>query len=167
MGGARITRGMGTDHRWRRAAHAPREPGSGRAAAGARQRPHAGRTEASSTWLCTALDAVAVGPLRVDHGRERASVRDGEPCRGRRRDRIQFDIVSSRFPGTPAQTRHFAGFSHALEEVIDARVWGGIHFRTADTQGVVIDRKVARWQRKHYFRPVCRSKRSVDSTDTA
>lgn len=68
-------------------------------------------------------------------------------------DKVGFDIVSSRFPGTPAQTRHFARFSDALEEVIDARVWGGIHFRTADTQGAALGRKVARWQRKHYFRP--------------
>jgi hypothetical protein len=46
-------------------------------------------------------------------------------------DKIGFDIVSSRFPGTPAQTRHFDSFSAALDEVIDARVWGGIHFRFA------------------------------------
>jgi hypothetical protein len=69
-------------------------------------------------------------------------------------DKVGFDIVSSRFPGTPAQTRHFDRFSHALKEVIDARVWGGIHFRTADAQGAVIGRKVAHWLRKHYFRPV-------------
>jgi hypothetical protein len=69
-------------------------------------------------------------------------------------DKIGFDIVSSRFPGTPAQTRHFDRFSHALKEVIDARVWGGIHFRTADTQGAVIGKRVARWERKHFFQPV-------------
>lgn len=73
-------------------------------------------------------------------------------------DRVAFDVVSSRFPGTPAQTRHFDRFSQALEEVIDARVWGGIHFRTADTQGAVIGRKVVDWQREHYFRPVGRSR---------
>ena len=69
-------------------------------------------------------------------------------------DKIGFDIVGSRFPGTPAQTRHFDRFSHAIKEVVDARVWGGIHFRTGDRQGVVIGQKVARWERKHYFRPV-------------
>ena len=47
-------------------------------------------------------------------------------------DKIAFDVVSSRFPGQP---RHFERFSHALKEIIDARVWGGIHFRTADEQG--------------------------------
>ena len=65
-------------------------------------------------------------------------------------DKIAFDIVSPRFPTQP---RHFARFSHALKEVIDARVWGGIHFRNADVQGAVIGKKVAHWARKHYFRP--------------
>ena len=69
-------------------------------------------------------------------------------------DRIEFDIVSSRFPGTPAQTRHFASFSAALDEVINARVWGGIHFRTADEQGATLGRKVAKWERAHYFKPL-------------
>jgi hypothetical protein len=66
-------------------------------------------------------------------------------------DRIAFDIVSSRFPGQP---RHYERFSQALQEVIDARVWGGIHFRTADEQGAALGRKVARWEEKHYFQRV-------------
>jgi hypothetical protein len=66
-------------------------------------------------------------------------------------DKIEFEISSSRFPGQP---RHFERFSQALKEIIDARVWGGIHFRTADTHGAVIGRKVAQWERQHYFQPV-------------
>jgi hypothetical protein len=66
-------------------------------------------------------------------------------------DRIAFDIVSSRFPGQP---RHYERFSQALQEVIDARVWGGIHFRTAGVQGAVLGKKVARWEEKHYFQRV-------------
>jgi hypothetical protein len=66
-------------------------------------------------------------------------------------DKIAFDIVSSRFPTQP---RHFERFSDALKEVIDARVWGGIHFRTADTQGAVIGKKVAKWERQHFFQRV-------------
>jgi hypothetical protein len=66
-------------------------------------------------------------------------------------DTIAFDVVSSRFPG---QARHFERFSDALEEVVDARVWGGIHFRTADVQGAVMGKKIARWERRHYFQPV-------------
>jgi hypothetical protein len=66
-------------------------------------------------------------------------------------DRIAFDIVSSRFPATP---RHYERLSEALKEIVDARVWGGIHFRTADAQGAVIGKKVAKWERKYYFQPV-------------
>ena len=65
-------------------------------------------------------------------------------------DKVAFDVHSGRFPGQP---RHFDRFSGALKEVIDARVWGGIHFRTADVQGAVIGKKVAHWLRKHYFQP--------------
>jgi hypothetical protein len=65
-------------------------------------------------------------------------------------DKVAFDVHSGRFPGQP---RHFDRFSQALKEIIDARVWGGIHFRTADVQGTVIGKKVANWLEKNYFQP--------------
>jgi hypothetical protein len=69
-------------------------------------------------------------------------------------DKVAIDIVSTRFAGTPAQTRHFDRFSDALNEVIDARVWGGIHFRTADEQGAKLGKAVVKWEREHYFKPL-------------
>jgi hypothetical protein len=66
-------------------------------------------------------------------------------------DKVAFDVVSPRFPGQP---RHFERFSDAIEEVVDARVWGGIHFRTADVEGADIGKRIARWERRHFFRPV-------------
>jgi hypothetical protein len=65
--------------------------------------------------------------------------------------KIGFEIVSSRFPSQP---RHYDSFADALAEVVDARVWGGIHFRTADEQGATIGKKVAKWEKKHFFRRV-------------
>lgn len=50
-------------------------------------------------------------------------------------------------------TRTFTSFSEALEEVIDARVYSGIHFRTADERGAVLGRKVANYARQHFFEP--------------
>jgi PAP2 superfamily len=68
-------------------------------------------------------------------------------------DRIGFSAFSNK----SCTTRSFARFSHALKEVIDARVWAGIHFRTADMQGAVLGKKVTHYMTKHYFRPVrCR-----------
>jgi hypothetical protein len=66
-----------------------------------------------------------------------------------RSDRIGFSAFSNK----SCTTRSFDRFSHALKEVIDARVWAGIHFRTADTQGAVLGRKVAHYMTRHYFQP--------------
>ena len=49
-------------------------------------------------------------------------------------------------------TRSFSRLSQALEEIEGARVWAGIHFRTANTQGQRLGRQVAHWLRDHYFR---------------
>lgn len=46
--------------------------------------------------------------------------------------------------GKPAFGRSFTGFSQAIDEVVDARVWSGIHFRTADEQGARVGRQVAK-----------------------
>jgi hypothetical protein len=71
------------------------------------------------------------------------------------RDKVAFTVISGRsLNGAPIPPRHFERFSQARQEIIDARVWGGIHFRTADRQGAVLGRKVARYVRKSYFRPV-------------
>jgi hypothetical protein len=63
-------------------------------------------------------------------------------------DKASIDVFSSRFPGV---ARHFERFSDVADEVVSARVWGGIHFRTADEQGVTLGEKVAKWERRHYF----------------
>jgi hypothetical protein len=53
-------------------------------------------------------------------------------------------------------TRSFTRFSQAIDEVVDARVWSGIHFRTADEQGAKIGRQIARWRERQYFQTVHR-----------
>jgi hypothetical protein len=50
-------------------------------------------------------------------------------------------------------TRSFTRLSQAIDEIVDARVWSGIHFRTADEQGEQIGRRVARYRERHYFEP--------------
>jgi hypothetical protein len=63
-------------------------------------------------------------------------------------------IAFSAFSNNSQTTRSFARLSLALKEVLDARVWAGIHFRTADMQGAVIGKKVAHYLVKNYFAPV-------------
>ncbi len=70
------------------------------------------------------------------------------------KDKVTFSVASGRsLNGVPISPRRFERFSQARTEVVDARVWGGIHFRTADRQGAVLGRKVAKYVRKNYFRP--------------
>jgi hypothetical protein len=66
-------------------------------------------------------------------------------------DKIGFDVTSSRFPG---ELRHFDRFSEPLKEIIDARIWAGLHYRTADVQAQVLGRKVVHYMAKHYFQPL-------------
>jgi PAP2 superfamily len=56
-------------------------------------------------------------------------------------------------------TRSFTRLSQAIDEIVDARVWSGIHFRTADEQGERIGKQVARYREEHYFQPEQRSHR--------
>jgi hypothetical protein len=42
------------------------------------------------------------------------------------------------------------------KEIIDARIYGGMHFPTACRHGVELGKKVGKWTVKHYFRPVPR-----------
>ena len=49
-------------------------------------------------------------------------------------------------------TRQFTSFSQVRDDIVDARVWSGIHFRFADTEAAKIGRKVAHWGNRHAFR---------------
>jgi hypothetical protein len=41
-----------------------------------------------------------------------------------------------------------------VREIIDARIYGGMHYRTSGVHGTVIGKEVALYVAKHYFRPV-------------
>jgi hypothetical protein len=54
----------------------------------------------------------------------------------------------------PQKTRTFTRFSQAEQEVINARVYVGIHYRNSDTTAGAQGRRVANWVFKHSLRPV-------------
>jgi hypothetical protein len=56
-------------------------------------------------------------------------------------------------PSDP-RTRTFSSFSQALAEIIEARIWAGLHFRTADVQAAELGRNVADFMANNYFQPV-------------
>ena len=55
-------------------------------------------------------------------------------------------------PRNPTFPRLWTTFSQGVEEVIDARVYIGFHFRTSDKTGAKLGRKVARFVVKHALR---------------
>lgn len=63
------------------------------------------------------------------------------------------DIPFSAYSSASGTTRHFRGFSYAIAEVIEARIWGGIHTRTADIEGAKIGLQVTGYMVHRYFRP--------------
>jgi hypothetical protein len=52
------------------------------------------------------------------------------------------------------QTRTYSHFSDAAEDVVNARVYEGIHFRFTDLTARRQGRQVARWAFRHFLRPV-------------
>ena len=49
-------------------------------------------------------------------------------------------------------TRQFTSFSQLRDDIVEARIWSGIHFRFADEEAAKIGRKVAHWGNRHAFR---------------
>ena len=52
-----------------------------------------------------------------------------------------------------AVTRHYDAAADIQHDAIDARVFSGIHFRTADEVGATAGTQVANWALDHYFAP--------------
>ncbi|BCJ40241.1 haloperoxidase [Actinoplanes ianthinogenes] len=63
------------------------------------------------------------------------------------------DIPMSAYSSDSGTTRSFDSFSSALAEVVEARIWGGVHFRSADVEGVRIGFGTARYVLAREFRP--------------
>ncbi|HEY6342742.1 MAG TPA: hypothetical protein VIY49_14725, partial [Bryobacteraceae bacterium] len=66
-------------------------------------------------------------------------------------EEVNFGVTSQAMPGV---VREFHSFSAALEEVMNARVFGGIHFRTACVDGSALGIAVADYVMAHAFVPL-------------
>jgi hypothetical protein len=63
---------------------------------------------------------------------------------------LQLTLISTAVPGA---VRNYDSGKTLRNDVVDARVWLGIHFRFADTGGVDMGQRVAHWALTHYFGP--------------
>jgi hypothetical protein len=69
-------------------------------------------------------------------------------------DHVAFAVPNAPPPPLMPITRSYTSFSQAADEIVDARVWGGIHFRTADEAGVKVGRQVSHWREGRFFAPL-------------
>jgi hypothetical protein len=51
-------------------------------------------------------------------------------------------------------SRTFDNTDDLAREIVEARIYAGIHFRTSCVHGAVVGKKVAHWVSKHFFQPV-------------
>jgi hypothetical protein len=61
------------------------------------------------------------------------------------------DVPFSAYSADSGTTRSFDSFSQAMAEVVEARIWGGVHYRSADVQGQKLGEQVARYVLGHEF----------------
>lgn len=68
-------------------------------------------------------------------------------------DAAEFDIVSVGLgPGTgTGSSRHYSRFTDVIPDVIDARVYGGLHFRRADVNAAMLGQSVADYVDRNFF----------------
>jgi hypothetical protein len=69
-------------------------------------------------------------------------------------DNVRFGVTSVVFPG---EVRTYDRFSDVLAEIIEARIWAGLHVRNADVQGLGLGRNVAGYALANFLKPVGRS----------
>jgi hypothetical protein len=50
--------------------------------------------------------------------------------------------------------RHFDSTDEVIREIIDARVYNGVHYRTSVVHATVLGRKAAQWTARYYFLPL-------------
>ena len=68
-------------------------------------------------------------------------------------DKMTFSVTSN-YPLAIEKTRTYDRFSDAAQDVVDVRVYQGIHFRFADTAARRQGRLVAKWTFRHFLRPL-------------
>ena len=63
-------------------------------------------------------------------------------------------VIEATSAQAPGFVRHWLTFDEGVQEVTDARVYSGIHFRTSDEVGARIGRQVGQFVLRHALRPV-------------
>jgi hypothetical protein len=73
------------------------------------------------------------------------------PCHATRR--LQLTVTSTAVPGA---VRHYQTGAAVRQDVVDGRMWLGVHFRFADTAARDMGLRLTDWALDHYFQPLHR-----------
>ena len=65
---------------------------------------------------------------------------------------LAITLTSTSVPGVPLAKHSFSNIHEIVADVINGRVYGGVHYRTSVEEGAAIGRKVAEWVSRHYFK---------------
>ena len=68
-------------------------------------------------------------------------------------DEMSFSVKTTH-PLVAESERHYSRFSEAAQEVVEARILLGIHFRSADEEARTLGNRVAHWVIQKFLRPV-------------
>ena len=68
-----------------------------------------------------------------------------------KRDDLAFTVTSDTVPGV---VRHFSSLTSVADEIGRSRIWGGIHFHSADADGQDLGRRVGDWVFDHSLVPL-------------
>ena len=82
------------------------------------------------------------------------------------RDRMTFSVTTTNTSPTVEDTRTYHRFSDAAQDVVDARVYSGIHFRFADEAARKQGKQVADWAFRNFMRPLNRHHGHEEADDT-
>ena len=66
-------------------------------------------------------------------------------------DRFEFTIDSA-VPGLMHPVHSYTRFSQVIDEIAEARIYAGFHYRFSTRDGVKIGEKVAQYAWNHFFR---------------
>ena len=68
-------------------------------------------------------------------------------------DKVTFEVTSVA-PLATRKTRTYRRFSDAAQDMVNARIYAGIHFRTADEAARTQGTRVAEWVFDHFLLPL-------------
>jgi hypothetical protein len=62
-------------------------------------------------------------------------------------------VITLTSAGAPGVVETYSSFGDIADGVVDARVWGGIHWRTSSERGLEVGQQIGRWAVRRFLKP--------------